>query len=211
MFQFTQSKNLCRKIISEQTETDFISKYMWKPWNACNQFFFCSQCWPLTMNEPLIMFMLFVSFFFVIKKSLTLTHKKQKMCPQGNLHGWIQDCKQIGHSISIEHKKGTQNIKVVKDFIVHSIVINSPLSIFSFWLFDSSSESKMITSSAILSKKTKFSEFASYPFTANANNNRTSSRSSWIYVKIFRVYVYMRVFVHNNTVTETTATAYETF
>lgn len=34
------------------------------------------------------------------KKLVTLTHKKQKMWPHGNLLGWTKCCKHTGHSVS---------------------------------------------------------------------------------------------------------------
>jgi len=38
------------------------------------------------------------SFRYWFYKLRTLTHKKQKMWPQGRRAGWMQVCRQIGHS-----------------------------------------------------------------------------------------------------------------
>lgn len=88
---------------------------MWKPWNTCNQFFFVfnsskrerghdyewpfkyiitSWCSSKLTYKQITKSIKFICFY------LTLTHKKQKMCPHGNLHGWIANCKHIGHSMS---------------------------------------------------------------------------------------------------------------
>lgn len=58
---------------------------------------------------------------------ITLTHKKQKMWPHGNLLGWTQICKQTGHSIiSIskeeEEKKMKKNVWLIKTKLSDAIV-----------------------------------------------------------------------------------------